>query len=322
MKYVRIFSSRWHRMTGKRRLFFAVFTVLGFFIVLELGARALFAFDPQTAQGDFPVNSDGFRDVEHQLTKPAGVFRILLVGDSVAWGHGLPFDSSLAHLLEGELNRACSTRTEVLLFAQPGWNTREKIEGLKSALRYKPDLVLYQYDLNDVDWEYGLKQIPFSRKIGAVLYFSRFLRALKVFAMDQQTRGSRRSGMFLLSVVASAYQDENPSWIQTQEMLRQAHALCRENNITPVMTLDLNIPVTKQHDIYQTLEGILSMSEQIGFSFIPIYRLVDRDNPRNYRIHFLDFHPSRLYNTKKAEAIVDYFKTRLPSGPFASSCPQ
>ena len=98
-------------------------------------------------------NSLGFRDYEHALDKTPGVFRILIIGDSITKGVGIP-DPNLAFpmVLESELGQR-GLRSEVINFGVEGYNTQQEVETLEDkGLRYKPDLVMLAYCMNDRDW--------------------------------------------------------------------------------------------------------------------------------------------------------------------------
>jgi lysophospholipase L1-like esterase len=94
-------------------------------------------------------NSLGFRDVEHAVAKPPGVYRIVVLGDSVAMG--LHVDDSAAifpRVLEQILNQR-GRRTEVINLAVSGYNAQQEVETLKEkGLQYQPDLVLVAYTLS------------------------------------------------------------------------------------------------------------------------------------------------------------------------------
>jgi hypothetical protein len=89
-------------------------------------------------------------------------FRIVLLGDSVAYGLGLPQEQSLAAQLEDAL---AATRTpgarpiECHAVALPGWNTRNAVRFLLDHLGVlAPDLVLYVPVENDLDDGYGVSE--------------------------------------------------------------------------------------------------------------------------------------------------------------------
>lgn|GEM_PF-768756 len=121
------------------------------------------------------ANRLGYRDRDHEPTKPPGTYRIVVIGDSVAAGWGVEetadlFAPRLERLLNGRANGPAeersgavgkeggteggtdggSQRFEVLNFAVTGYNTAQQVETLASrALLFHPDLVLVAYCLND-----------------------------------------------------------------------------------------------------------------------------------------------------------------------------
>jgi lysophospholipase L1-like esterase len=96
-----------------------------------------------------PSNSLGFRDVEHAVAKPAGVYRIVVLGDSIAMGlHVDRTEDIFPRVLERELNRH-GLAAEVINLAVSGYNTQQEVEMLEEkGLRYRPDLVLLAYTLS------------------------------------------------------------------------------------------------------------------------------------------------------------------------------
>jgi hypothetical protein len=107
---------------------------------------------PGSPDGEDQINTDGMRDREHRVAKPSGVFRIACLGDSITYGFGVPSPSSYPARLENRLNSSAArgVRFEVLNFGVTGYNITQSIENLRArALKYRPDLVIYQYCLND-----------------------------------------------------------------------------------------------------------------------------------------------------------------------------
>ena len=49
---------------------------------------------------DVAINSAGFRDRDYSVKKPAGVYRIAVIGDSIAFGNNLPVDDTFSNQLE------------------------------------------------------------------------------------------------------------------------------------------------------------------------------------------------------------------------------
>ena len=93
------------------------------------------------------TNSHGQRDRQRTLRKPDGVRRVLLLGDSVVEGYGLPESETMARRLE-ELYADGST--EVLNFGVSAYCTRAEIELLEvKGLRFEPDVVILVFVEND-----------------------------------------------------------------------------------------------------------------------------------------------------------------------------
>lgn len=160
-----------------RRLALAALVLLGLvvgLIVAELAARAYESVrrprkdsinveDPvrhhrwkPNARGrvrgiEYETNSLGLRDREYAESKPAGAFRILMLGDSFTEGWTLPLEGVVAKRLEQSLALRCRRPYEVI----NGGNTTYSpilqyllLEQIGPRLR--PDLVLLNFDMTDV----------------------------------------------------------------------------------------------------------------------------------------------------------------------------
>ena len=103
--------------------------------------------------GKCDTNAHGFRDHEYNYTKPDGVFRIVLIGDSVAEGQGIELDNTLGKVLEQKLNQVPvneGNKVEVIVLAQSGYSTSQELFLLENeAFRYSPDVIIWSYVLND-----------------------------------------------------------------------------------------------------------------------------------------------------------------------------
>jgi tetratricopeptide (TPR) repeat protein len=94
------------------------------------------------------TNAHGQRDVDREIRKPDGTRRIILLGDSVVMGVGLPdIDSTISRQLEQLYS---SGKTEVLNFGVDGYNTLAEVELLRTkGVAFDPDLVVLLFVHND-----------------------------------------------------------------------------------------------------------------------------------------------------------------------------
>jgi len=100
------------------------------------------------------VNADGLRaPAAYDRPKPAGVYRVLLLGDSQAFGQGVTYEQTFGALLERALQeRARAERVEVINAGVPAYNTVQEAAFYASAgTTYRPDCVLILFIGNDLE---------------------------------------------------------------------------------------------------------------------------------------------------------------------------
>jgi lysophospholipase L1-like esterase len=168
--------------------------------------RLSFAHRPNTSAFlmgvPFAINSAGLRDREFPREKPAGVYRIVWLGDSTTVGWGVPIEGTAPKLLERELNAAGTGRFEVLNAGVGNYDTVQEVEHYLTIDRaFHPDLVILEYFINDAE------PVPRERTLGmlghsylAAFAISRFDGALRLAGLRPQWR----------EYYASLYRDGSP----------------------------------------------------------------------------------------------------------------
>ena len=97
----------------------------------------------------FKTNSWGFRGWDISEVSKRKV--LLVLGDSYAFGYGVPYESSVAALLEKKLRDRCGESWSVLNLAIPGFDTAQEIAALREfGSAIMPGTVLLLYHLNDI----------------------------------------------------------------------------------------------------------------------------------------------------------------------------
>lgn len=103
------------------------------------------------AEKPFKTNSFGYRDSEIAVKKPKNRIRILVVGDSIAFGHGVFDHETFPEQLEAILNdNAKAYHFDVINTAVPGNSPFQEYYDLKRGLKFEPDIIIIQFALNDV----------------------------------------------------------------------------------------------------------------------------------------------------------------------------
>lgn len=168
-------------VTGRRELLAVAVLVVGAtlfsFMLLEVGVRMLHLvpdrfWEPDPLVGarltpgssgwwtqedrefvvPIQINSQGRRDVERDLTKRPGTFRILVVGDSFVEALQVPLESAFPRVLEHDFQTDGHPNVEVLGAGVSGFGTASELLFFQEeGRRYQPDVVLLAfYPGNDV----------------------------------------------------------------------------------------------------------------------------------------------------------------------------
>ncbi|HKE24081.1 MAG TPA: SGNH/GDSL hydrolase family protein [Bryobacteraceae bacterium] len=168
----------------------------------------------------FAINSAGLRDREFQREKPAGVRRIVWLGDSTTVGWGVPLEGTAPKILERELD-AAGGRFEVLNCGVGNYDTVQEVEQYLTIDRaFQPDQVILEYFINDAE------PVPHERHAGvaghsylAAFAISRFDGALRLAGMRPQWR----------DYYSALYRDGSPGFEAAKEALgRLADATARD----------------------------------------------------------------------------------------------
>ena len=113
-------------------------------------------------------NKHGYRDYEYSLKKPEGIFRVLVLGDSQTFGHGIKdLKDTWVKKLEAKLQKeGRNASIEVLNISGPGWNSDTHLyELFKNGFKFNPDLVILAYTHNDIPFPTSVNCNSSDRKI-------------------------------------------------------------------------------------------------------------------------------------------------------------
>jgi hypothetical protein len=200
-----------------------------------------------------PVNARGFRDLPRAIPKPAGVRRVLSLGDSFAWGASVEFEDAYPQRLERALTRRRRETWEVVSLAMPGMAAVDHAAQLAAeGDGYRADVVLLGYVLNDSqdaaaaearraeDW---VKNPPPSGGRSALV---RLIRT-RLWATAENRR--RVAGY------RSMYDESAPGWIAARQAFKSMGAWCRQRGVPFVVAifplfgnpLDEGYPFTEVH---------------------------------------------------------------------------
>ncbi len=251
------------------------------------------------------VNGQGFRDREHETTKPPGVRRILILGDSLTWGRGV----ADAETWPRRLGRTLPEAVELIVLAKPGWSTADQLGALERiGFSYDPDLVLLGVCTNDPEPpEDEPSGLAFSRKVFRVIpldlqafrFLDARLNALGVRLGLRQDYHAWEAGLY--DPAGRAW----PAWERT--LGRLAEALRRAEVPALALTLPTQTPPERLRAYAAQHAALAESFAEAGIPAVDLYpSFRERFGDRPYRTLWAlpnDGHPSPELHAYYAEAV-------------------
>ncbi len=101
---------------------------------------------------DVVINNDGLRNADTELNKAAGTKRILMLGDSITFGWGVPSDQTMSSVMEDMIEAVRGGPVDVINAGVGNYNTSMEVAYfLHKGRLYEPDVVVLNYFINDAE---------------------------------------------------------------------------------------------------------------------------------------------------------------------------
>ena len=202
------------------------------------------------------INGYGLRGDEITIAKRPGTVRVLVVGDSITFGYGIPVENTYPRVLEKLLSAGAASNThyEVLDGATLGGSLSDYYHFLtQKAEVLQPDVVLVGLSLNDIVvytelggvTDVGVQyrgRLAWTRKLSrfllehSQLYIICYTRLKSSLYSSGIVDVNKARGMnFVTLTPPSAYQKE--AWESSFRMLTKIAAFCRERRYRLVVVV-------------------------------------------------------------------------------------
>lgn len=211
------------------------------------------------------INEQGLRGPLRAIPKPAGVRRVLFLGDSVTFGFQLEKDEdTVPAQVESILRLRGAERVEAINGGVGGYSPWQEVRlFVEEGLAYEPDVVVVNFVLNDVSEKLGLErfggtgqgfQLENSRALHGIAWRSSMVRYLlreRARAAGADERFERSGDLAALSVgdllTRPAAPEVNEAWERTLPELARLIAHCRQRRIPILLvsfpyTIQLELP--------------------------------------------------------------------------------
>lgn len=281
------------------------------------------------------VNNFGFRDGEIISPKPEGIYRIIVLGDSLTWGAGLSESQRYTNLAEKQLQKKYPDKNiEVLNFGISGGPMiahHQILEQLKEHI--EADLIVVGFCLNDPQpksQDYSIEREQYSQKL-SILF--RVLKSMHAY-MPNLTIKIEKSIWTLLErmelvpywydALDRVYIKNSNEWMAFSSALEGIYDISNELDLPPPLFIVLNqgsstILPTYYKDpdpILKKFVGWYNQAENeaksIGFIAINHTEEFGKElNGAVLGVNILDGHPSyeenKIYANKLVESIKENY---------------
>lgn len=277
--------------------------------------------DYSTVTWGYPVvnNHLGFREREFQIPKPPDCFRIMVLGDSLTWGAGLPVEQRYTNLLEAKLKElAGRARIEVLNFAFAGASTADEREVLGRHIDVvQPDLVVVGFCVNDPQprtESYAVELERYRRVFDAIQWLARFgLRKTAGLVHTKTDQLLRNLGLVpqWQDALARVYDPQSAEWRDFERALNEIHALCTARGLLPPVFVpllqgsgDFNRPDEYLANVLRWCRQAAEAARRKGFVTVDVEPAFCSEGYQDRRVNPWDGHPSARCNEAYAEVLA------------------
>jgi hypothetical protein len=260
---------------------------------------------------DVAISSQGLRDRDFAIEPPPGRARILMLGDSLTFGWGVPGDKTYSKRLE-QMLRAAGHEVEVINTGVGNYNTEMEVAYFfERGLQFKPHYVVLNYFINDAEPTPRYASNFLARHSRAFVYFASRMDA----AMRQANVADRADWH---GYYASLYKDEAGMGRVAAAIERLAQH-CRSHGIRllvanyPELRSPRNYPFPFVED---SVQRIAAANRLDYVSLLPAVRDMD---PASLWVTRPDPHPSVAAHEAFAKELFRVFDAalRLKSQPDA-----
>jgi lysophospholipase L1-like esterase len=251
---------------------------------------------------DFRTNSKGLRDREFGHERTPGKLRIVMIGDSLTVGWGVPFEDTFAKRVE-RLYAAAGIEAEVINLGVGNYNTVQEVQAfLTKGHQYKPDVVVLNYFVNDAE------ALTATRPPSALM---RICQAC-VFvigrsdALMRQFFGRMDWAQYYLSLYGDG---ESQGWRDARNAIGRLADHARTNGTALLVASLPELHDVGNYRFARVTELVREAAEANGAAFVDVLPYLKDQPSAKLWVTPPDPHPNAFANDLIAQALFDALKT-------------
>lgn len=244
------------------------------------------------------TNSQGLRNDEVSIARTDAKKRILMLGDSVTMGWGVPQNQTVSKLLEQDL-RDAGQDVEVINTGVGNYNTLQEVEYFFThGINYKPDTVVLNYFINDAEPTPVYKSPNWIQKhsyawvllAGASDTFTRLFTTQP--SWDEYYRG--------------LYSDKLTGWSGVAFGFNRLADYCKQNSIRLIVVNYPELRQLKPYPFADINDRVRALATEKSVEYIDLLPSIENIEPATLWVTRPDPHPNANATPIFASAINDY----------------
>ena len=269
------------------------------------------------------LNSRGLRDLEYDHPKEAGIFRILVLGDSFTYGYGVNNREDLfTEILERRLNEdkilGSSIKIEVLNGGGENKITGDWLKLFKEESKiFQPDIVVAIFTYRDAAPS-RIAHITFrklQKEINEKNQSIWFYRHSALYRFIQNHIDGFHISRRIESVCNSMFVGSKEDTIEWENAKRNLIAIrdLAENNDMPfyLVIFPALIKLNENHSFFPILNIIKEFAEKNSIACYSLFESFKGYNGPSLWVSKYDQHPNEKGHQITADALYDYLKDRI-----------
>jgi hypothetical protein len=247
---------------------------------------------------DVEINSAGFRDAESLNDKPDGSARLVLLGDSITFGWGVPYGERFSEILERHWMERQGRPFEIVNTGHGNYNSVQELALLREKFSSSDvDGVLQVWYINDAEPTPEHREPPWYSR----LYLSIFLWS-KTDLLSRRL-GARES---YVDYYRNLYEPEAPGMLALERALAETGRWAAERNLPWVFVV---LPEFHGFARGGAFEGICSkvgrLAAEGGATVVDAREAFRDTDPAAVWVAYNDVHPNSRGHSIIASAILE-----------------
>lgn len=279
-------------------------------------------FEGESAFGiPFSVSAQGFRSPAVEIPKPAGARRVLVLGDSVAWGAGVREEETFSRQLEAMLRGELACPVDVVNAGVSGYGSIEELDVLQhEGIAFEPDVLIVYHVENDnqvvAHARGGLASfvkdhvVYRSYLVGATLYAFRNAR--------WRVEAARAGGDRAAYAAQQTAWDQRPGTQASLEALIEIARIARERGVLAILASHPSSPADLSLDAVRN-ERLAELAGVHGMTFLDVGPALASHRDASLAVSAVDLHPNGFAHGLIAAALEPVVREALDCAPRAGA---